>query len=317
MENGERGRSRAENDQLARLTKKMKRGGSGTHMGGSHHNEEAGDMELESPRVAEMREDLVELAPNSSISSYRDTLQRNNSNLTFDTRDNPIWADPDYGDLTEDDEPTENEDPTCPTILLTAVEKIILRESWHNALIIRIWMLVKKPMRRRSLRSQNLATNRGTDRAGLNWPSLGIEPNRAPQNLETTMNQGNIPKVIPEAIGPSLGGLTNPALRQWHKHELDFSRSGPVTSAHDHFSAQSHNMPNRAMISGQSTATGGNAGLQGKEGEPPDKYPNTRYTQEGDLISPGHARGATNSSFNEPILEPVEVSQIGAEPRSK
>ena len=44
--------------------------------------------------------------------------------------------DADYGDLTEDDEPSENEDPTCPTILLLAAEKRMLRDPWCNALII-------------------------------------------------------------------------------------------------------------------------------------------------------------------------------------
>jgi len=53
-------------------------------------------------------------------------LQRNNPNLNFDTRDNSIWVDADYGDPTEDDKPTENEDLTYPTILLTLTEKRML-----------------------------------------------------------------------------------------------------------------------------------------------------------------------------------------------
>ncbi|KAJ8434790.1 hypothetical protein Cgig2_033740 [Carnegiea gigantea] len=90
MADGKRELSREENDQLARSTKKMKRGGPSNVMGAPYCHGEAEDMELD-----------------------------------FDTRNNPIWADADYGDLTEDDEPSENEDPTCPTILLTAAEKQI------------------------------------------------------------------------------------------------------------------------------------------------------------------------------------------------
>jgi len=95
-------------------------------------------MELGSPQVVETMDDTAGATPNRQAPSYRDTLQRNNPNLSFDTHDNPIWADAGYEDLTEDDEPSENEDPTCPTILLTATEKHMLSDPWRNALIIRM-----------------------------------------------------------------------------------------------------------------------------------------------------------------------------------
>ncbi|KAJ8421453.1 hypothetical protein Cgig2_005311 [Carnegiea gigantea] len=76
---------------------------------------------------------------------YRDALQRNNPNLNFETRDNPIWETEGWDDVSEDDEPPEEDDeppeeddPTCPMILLTAAEKRLLREPWPNALIIKI-----------------------------------------------------------------------------------------------------------------------------------------------------------------------------------
>ena len=71
--------------------------------------------------------------------SYRDNIQCNNRNLHFKTRENPIWENVGTEDLLEDDEPSEEEDPTCPTILLIAAEKRLLRESWKNALTIRMF----------------------------------------------------------------------------------------------------------------------------------------------------------------------------------
>jgi len=57
----------------------------------------------------------------------------------FDTHDNPTWMDNVNDDASEDDEPVEDDDPLCPTILLTAAEKRTLREPWRNALIIRMF----------------------------------------------------------------------------------------------------------------------------------------------------------------------------------
>ncbi|KAJ8423230.1 LOW QUALITY PROTEIN: hypothetical protein Cgig2_027656 [Carnegiea gigantea] len=55
--------------------------------------------------------------------SYGDTLQRNNPDLHFETRENPVWEAEGGGDVSEDDKAPEAEDPTCPTILLIAAEK--------------------------------------------------------------------------------------------------------------------------------------------------------------------------------------------------
>jgi len=67
--------------------------------------------------------------------SYRDTLQRNNRNLSFETCENPLWEAEGYDYVSEDDE----EDPKCPTILLTVAEKWMLREPRKNALIIKMF----------------------------------------------------------------------------------------------------------------------------------------------------------------------------------
>ena len=52
--------------------------------------------------------------------SYRDSLQRNNPNLVFETLENPMWSADYYWEQLQDDEPSEFDDPTYPTILLTA-----------------------------------------------------------------------------------------------------------------------------------------------------------------------------------------------------
>jgi len=44
----------------------------------------------------------------------------------MDMRDNPFWYSREYDDVSEDDEPLVEDDPTCPTILLTAQEKWML-----------------------------------------------------------------------------------------------------------------------------------------------------------------------------------------------
>ncbi|KAJ8434625.1 hypothetical protein Cgig2_033111 [Carnegiea gigantea] len=91
------------------------------------------------PNVQEM------VIPNTGIlgvergTSYRDTLQCNNPNLHFETRENPIWEDDGRDNVSEDDEPPEEEDPMCPMILLTAAKKRILQVPWRNALIIKMF----------------------------------------------------------------------------------------------------------------------------------------------------------------------------------
>ena len=42
-------------------------------------------------------------------------------------------------DVSDDDDSVEDEDPLCPTILLSAAEKRMLRPPWKNALIIRMF----------------------------------------------------------------------------------------------------------------------------------------------------------------------------------
>jgi len=95
-------------------------------------------MELSSPRVLDT-ERTGPSPPGIAPISYRDTLQRNNPNLTCKTRDNPIWMEDKHEDTLDNDEPVEDDDPLYPTILLTGAEKKALREPWRNALIIRMF----------------------------------------------------------------------------------------------------------------------------------------------------------------------------------
>jgi len=127
-------RSPEESDQLSRSTKKMKRtSGQTPTLAGVE------ERPLASPSA--MDTDLhIQADPEERRTiSYRDTLQRNNPNLTFDTRDNPIWVDTPYENTSDDDVLLEEDDPLCPTILLSAEEKKALREPWRNALIIRMF----------------------------------------------------------------------------------------------------------------------------------------------------------------------------------
>ena len=130
----ERERSSEENDQLSRSTKKMKRIGESDSA-----TDVLDNMDIGSPHAQEDMQDDQHHTGIARPISYRDTLQRNNPNLTFETRDNPMWIDENQGIESEDDEPVEDDDPLCPTITLTAEEKKMLREPWKNALIIRMF----------------------------------------------------------------------------------------------------------------------------------------------------------------------------------
>ena len=55
--------------------------------------------------------------------SYKDTLQRNNLELSFNVIHNAIWDDTPPSEESRDDEPPEVDDPTCPTVPLTALKK--------------------------------------------------------------------------------------------------------------------------------------------------------------------------------------------------
>ena len=50
-----------------------------------------------------------------------------------------MWCPWDYVDVSKDDELPENEDLMCPTILLTAQKKRMLREPWRDALIVKLF----------------------------------------------------------------------------------------------------------------------------------------------------------------------------------
>ena len=75
-----------ENDQLSRSTKKMKRvGESGSGI------DAADNMEIGSPSRQETEGEGRNQPGVGHPLLYRDTLQRNNPNITFETRDNPMW----------------------------------------------------------------------------------------------------------------------------------------------------------------------------------------------------------------------------------
>ncbi|KAJ8422158.1 hypothetical protein Cgig2_016378 [Carnegiea gigantea] len=54
-------------------------------------------------------------------------------------KESSIWCSNEYDDVLEDNESLEEEDPTCPTILLTAQEKRMLQEPWKDALIVKLF----------------------------------------------------------------------------------------------------------------------------------------------------------------------------------
>ena len=85
-----RNQTTEEADQLLRSTKKMKRGMTeNSNEVTDKEDVEMIEMELGSPHVLE----TARVSPQTRErlrASYRDTLQRNNPNLEFETRENPI-----------------------------------------------------------------------------------------------------------------------------------------------------------------------------------------------------------------------------------
>ena len=57
----------------------------------------------------------------------------------MEMRENPMQDLREYDDVSEDDEPSIEEGPTCPMILLTAQEKRMLKEPWKDALIVKLF----------------------------------------------------------------------------------------------------------------------------------------------------------------------------------
>ena len=118
-----------EADQLHRSTKKMKRTGIGSSLGNAPTDEdEHVNVEMELPSNPDPSTTMAGEPLCAQTISYRDTLQRNNPNLNLDMRENPIWMKATYEELSDDDEPPLEDEPTCPTILLTAAEKRMLWE---------------------------------------------------------------------------------------------------------------------------------------------------------------------------------------------
>ncbi|KAJ8427038.1 hypothetical protein Cgig2_032866 [Carnegiea gigantea] len=160
-----------EADQLLRSTKKMKRGTAGIpNEVADREDVEMMEMVVGSPLVP----DTAPVNPQTRgrlRASYRDTLQRNNPNLEFETLENPIWEDDGFDEVSEDDEPPEEDDPTCPTILLTAAEKL------------------RKPARRKPARQQMQSGGRPAEVPGLNRDEGARHPGRRGQNLVSDMDK--------------------------------------------------------------------------------------------------------------------------------
>ena len=99
----ERERSAEENDQLSRSNKQMKR------LGDSNLGiEVVKGMDLGSPRALHTERDGQSPPGLGNAISYRDSLQRNNPNLTFEAHDNPIWMADIQDDVSDDDDPVED-----------------------------------------------------------------------------------------------------------------------------------------------------------------------------------------------------------------
>ncbi|KAJ8423365.1 hypothetical protein Cgig2_026783 [Carnegiea gigantea] len=100
----ERNQTTEEANQLLRSTKKMKRGTAG------NSNEVADREDVEIMEIVVGSPHVPDTAPVNPQTrgrlraSYRDTLQRNNPNLEFETRENPIWEDDGF-----DEESREND----------------------------------------------------------------------------------------------------------------------------------------------------------------------------------------------------------------
>ena len=114
----ERELSSEENDQLSRSTKKMKRLGELASA-----SDAISDMDINSSMAPMPGREEIPNPGMRQIVSYRDTLQRNNPNLTFETRDNPIWMADDHEVVSDDDAPEDEDDPLCPTIYLLRLKR--------------------------------------------------------------------------------------------------------------------------------------------------------------------------------------------------
>lgn len=146
MESTER-RSTEEAYQLARSTKKMKRGTDQNPVQNYSIDFMVEDIGMNSPeaiesdisRVSESMMDINQEHDNPPRRSFRDMVQQNNPHLSFVARVNPAWENTPYCDVSDDDEAPEDDDPNCPTILISAKEKRQLWYPWRNALIIKMF----------------------------------------------------------------------------------------------------------------------------------------------------------------------------------
>ena len=86
------GHTPEETDQLSRSTKKMKRATVRFHNDITDREDiEMAEVELGSPNISKTAPPISDMVGEGRTLSYTDTLQRNNPNLNFETRENPIW----------------------------------------------------------------------------------------------------------------------------------------------------------------------------------------------------------------------------------
>ena len=91
-------------------------------MGKMEESESVENMDASSPRVPKTPKGGVTGAMIFGDGmSHHDTLQRKNPNLHLEMRDNLVWCRRDYDEVFEDEKPPEEEDPTCPMVLVLSL----------------------------------------------------------------------------------------------------------------------------------------------------------------------------------------------------
>ncbi|KAJ8421811.1 hypothetical protein Cgig2_009394 [Carnegiea gigantea] len=301
----------------------MKRGGPSNVMGAPYCHGETEDMELGSPWVAETMDDTAGATLNQQAPSYRDTLQRNKPNLSFNTRDNPIWVDADYGDLTEDNEPSENEDPTCPTILLTVAEKYVTRSMaqcpHHQDAFAEIDLNVNTEDGVKEDTLRDLGNKHYLNETNMTLkrnPQQDLSDGEARcHGIEFQIDKENIPEAIPEGQ-PQVMAQRNVAQRT---HPLE-NKSIRITP-HDRASIARPITPPCSCVSDSPACysgardtgpTGLNANRNGPPNSgsnPPDKNPIIGHLGMGDTPSTGQARGRLGQPLNGISLDRSEEGQ--------
>ncbi|KAJ8423470.1 hypothetical protein Cgig2_013513 [Carnegiea gigantea] len=177
-------------------------------------------------------------------------------------------------------------------------------------------MLVKKPTRRCSTRTQNPPILKSADRAGLNQPNHETEPSRVPQNLESLTNQASTTRTPPNTtqnLGLRFRALAKIDLNVNLENGMEANTISILEK--DPQQETSDGSPvvcNKAKVSGQNEVIENSVGPPNTESEPPDKNPNTGPMREGAIQTTGHARGSPNQHISGAYLERLGEDQEDA-----